>query len=258
MSKPLDTHPYLAVHDWSDHQSETTSTWIRNYTALLNNPRYCRLSLGARGLLHGAWLARARTGLHLEWGPAGVALGINCPRTRHLLGQLKELITQGFLVPTRTRRPRKIKNGETPFNKDGRGRARVLTSERNEKKGEEIGHVAGSAAADPPAFTVRSAAGRVVLGIRQAKLKAWQAAFPSVDIQAESKRAEAWLAENPKRVRSQRGMSQFLTNWFSRTQERANNLSGGVQEPRKQREPTDAELKATILETRKEQETGRG
>jgi len=43
------------------------------------------------------------------------------------------------------------------------------------------------------------------------KLKAWALAYPSIDIEAEFRKAHAWELSNNKK----KNHSRFLTNWFA-------------------------------------------
>lgn len=55
----------------------------------------------------------------------------------------------------------------------------------------------------------------------------WSAAFPSIDILAEAKKALAWLHANPGRRKTSKGMPKFFVGWFSR----ANDSRGGRAAP---------------------------
>jgi hypothetical protein len=47
----------------------------------------------------------------------------------------------------------------------------------------------------------------------------WSKAFPAIDIESETAKAAAWLVANPKNKKS--NYARFLTNWFSRSQDKA-------------------------------------
>lgn len=51
------------------------------------------------------------------------------------------------------------------------------------------------------------------------QLKVWKEAYPAIDVEAEIKKAAAWLMANPKNKKSQ--YARFLNNWFSRAQDKA-------------------------------------
>lgn len=57
-------------------------------------------------------------------------------------------------------------------------------------------------------------------------LDGWVKAYPGVDVMGEVHRASAWLAANPSRRKTYRGMPRFLVSWLSRAQDRAR--SGGA------------------------------
>ena len=59
-------------------------------------------------------------------------------------------------------------------------------------------------------------------GVTEEQLEAWRAAYGAVDIEAELKRAAAWIVSNPGMApKNQHG--RFLNTWLSRTQN-ANSL----------------------------------
>lgn len=55
-------------------------------------------------------------------------------------------------------------------------------------------------------------------GITQDRIVRWTEAFPAVDIELGLKQATLWVIDNPKKRKSRWG--RFLTNWFSRRQEK--------------------------------------
>jgi hypothetical protein len=57
-------------------------------------------------------------------------------------------------------------------------------------------------------------------GVTNEQLEAWKAAYGAVDIEAELKKAAAWIVSNPHLApKSQLG--RFLNTWFARTQDRS-------------------------------------
>jgi hypothetical protein len=58
------------------------------------------------------------------------------------------------------------------------------------------------------------------VGVTQEQMEAWKAAYGMVDIEAELKRAAAWIVSNPHLApKSQLG--RFLNTWFAKGQDRA-------------------------------------
>jgi len=57
------------------------------------------------------------------------------------------------------------------------------------------------------------------LNISEKDFQLWSGAYPAVNLQVELQRAAAWLIANPKNRKS--NYKRFLTNWFSRAQDRA-------------------------------------
>lgn len=56
-------------------------------------------------------------------------------------------------------------------------------------------------------------------GIEPEKMAFWKEAYPAVEIEREIKGASAWLIANPKNRKS--NYEKFLTNWFSKRQDKA-------------------------------------
>lgn len=69
------------------------------------------------------------------------------------------------------------------------------------------------------------------VGVTQEQMEAWKAAYGMVDIEAELKRAAAWIVSNPHLApRSQLG--RFLNTWFAKGQDRASIRSIPAREER--------------------------
>lgn len=60
----------------------------------------------------------------------------------------------------------------------------------------------------------------------------WEQAYPAVDVLSELRRAEVWSAANPKNRKS--NWERFITNWFTRAQDRAKRQGGGSPPPKKE------------------------
>jgi len=58
---------------------------------------------------------------------------------------------------------------------------------------------------DPPAW-----------GLSQDQVDRWLEVFPSLDVLAEARKAEAWLQAHPGRWKTPRGMARFLLSWLER------------------------------------------
>lgn len=55
--------------------------------------------------------------------------------------------------------------------------------------------------------------------ISQKQIQLWAAAYPAIAVEAEIRKASAWLLANPKNRKS--NYNRFLTNWFTRSQDKA-------------------------------------
>ncbi len=58
-------------------------------------------------------------------------------------------------------------------------------------------------------------------------LAQWSSAYPSLDLEAECRKALAWVLAKPDRRKTAKGMSAFLLGWFGRTQDRGGARSTG-------------------------------
>lgn len=52
------------------------------------------------------------------------------------------------------------------------------------------------------------------------QIQAWHEQYPHMDIEAELRKAEAWLEADPRRRKSAKGMPRFLVGWFNRAADR--------------------------------------
>ena len=118
-SPPVSTHPYYEIHDWDKHQPPEarngSAKFIRNWTSLIQNPKYFMLSAAARGVLHGLWLYQGGTGLRPPRGPDRVRSVLNLGRNRYITEHLLSLERRGFLIPrTHQRRGEERREEESP------------------------------------------------------------------------------------------------------------------------------------------------
>lgn len=56
--------------------------------------------------------------------------------------------------------------------------------------------------------------------IHESQVREWSFAYPAVDVEAELARMRVWLAANPRKRKTKRGISAFVVSWLSRTQDR--------------------------------------
>ena len=52
--------------------------------------------------------------------------------------------------------------------------------------------------------------------LRKEQLDHWGRLYPNLDVLAEARKALAWVEADPKRPKTARGMTKFLTSWFDR------------------------------------------
>lgn len=66
---------------------------------------------------------------------------------------------------------------------------------------------------------------RKFVGIAEADLAEWREAYPAVNVEQGIRQAGQWLLSNP--TKRKKNYRRFLTNWFSRAQERGGNRANG-------------------------------
>lgn len=71
----------------------------------------------------------------------------------------------------------------------------------------------------------------------------WQTSYPGLDVEAECRKALAWLKANPRKKRTHGGMPKFLVNWFNRATDRP-----GPAPPRAFYQPRSATPSPTVTE----------
>jgi hypothetical protein len=59
-------------------------------------------------------------------------------------------------------------------------------------------------------------------------LEKWSSIYPAVDIEQEFRNMFGWLNSNPKNRKTKTGISRFINNWLSRSQDRARTVSSSV------------------------------
>jgi hypothetical protein len=65
--------------------------------------------------------------------------------------------------------------------------------------------------------------------IKPEDIRAWQDAYPAVDVPLSVKQAAQWLVSNPTKCK--KNYRRFLTNWFARTQEKGGNKHAPKSDP---------------------------
>jgi len=87
----------IHISRWDDfqHYGKREAPWIKNYTRLLSDETYRKLTLQQRGVLHGLWLEYARSHRELPDDTASISrrLGVRVSRAT-----LEALNHAGFIV----------------------------------------------------------------------------------------------------------------------------------------------------------------
>lgn len=108
--------------------------------------------------------------------------------------------------------------------KESKGREEAVSSEQQQAAGAEPPVFA----ANPSAFTFPvTGKGPPNWSLPEDKLIEYRAAYPSLDVDTEMRKARQWCLDNPKRRKtSGRGMLSFLTGWLNRATNHGNNHRG--------------------------------
>lgn len=67
--------------------------------------------------------------------------------------------------------------------------------------------------------------------VYQEQVEKWQSLYPAVDVMQQLRNMCGWLEANPKRKKTQNGISRFVTGWLSREQDRGWRPGNGKQSP---------------------------
>ena len=59
----------------------------------------------------------------------------------------------------------------------------------------------------------------------------WKATYPGLDIEAECRKARAWVMANPEKRKTAKGMPRFLLRWFNRTVDNAPRSAPPIAKP---------------------------
>ncbi len=74
--------------------------------------------------------------------------------------------------------------------------------------------------ATPPVISLLLNDGSL-FGIHQDKIDRWAQLYPAVDIMTELRKMAGWCEANPNNRKTRNGILRFITNWLSRSQDRA-------------------------------------
>lgn len=86
---------WIVVPNWAkfQHYRDRSPVWIKAYTALLDNPEWCELTVAEQGTLLNVWLLYARTEGRLRYGRAAREI-----RPRLSRKTVDRLCHAGFIV----------------------------------------------------------------------------------------------------------------------------------------------------------------
>ena len=88
------------------------------------------------------------------------------------------------------------------------------------KEKENVTSAAPQSDATPPVISLLLNDGSL-FGIHQDKIDRWAQLYPAVDIMTELRKMAGWCEANPSNRKTRNGILRFITNWLSRSQDRA-------------------------------------
>lgn len=65
--------------------------------------------------------------------------------------------------------------------------------------------------------------------VYQSQIDHWHELYPAVDIKQELLKMQGWLESNPKKRKTKRGITAFITNWLSKSQDKGGNIKNPLQ-----------------------------
>jgi hypothetical protein len=83
---------WIVIPNWDkfQHYKDRDPTWVKNYTALLQNDDYLGLAPGTRSILHGLWLVYASAHCQLRLDTASLSRRLALRVTKRQLESLKD------------------------------------------------------------------------------------------------------------------------------------------------------------------------
>jgi hypothetical protein len=127
MSKPR----YIIIPNWDrfQHYKDRRPAWIKNYTELLDKDEYWNLSGHQRGVLHGTWMAFARSDCQLPGDTLTLSRRLGVKVTT---ADIDALIQAGFLRLSASKVIAKRKQVASPTRARARGRKEVEREKETE------------------------------------------------------------------------------------------------------------------------------
>lgn len=129
MSEPR----WIVIHNWDryQHYNDRRPVWIKLYTELLGNPRYCALTLTQRGILSGLLLMYAESDAEIPLDTAWLSRRLNGRITN---AQLKGLNHAGFIEFSASKPLAPRYQGASPRARREETERETDTRERKEQK----------------------------------------------------------------------------------------------------------------------------
>jgi hypothetical protein len=203
------------VKNWEtyQHYKDRAPPWIKLHFALLSSQDWVTFDDASRVLAVACMLVASRNEGEIDCSQSGLAY---LKRVAYLnkTPNIKPLIESGFLIPA---------SAMLADASEVHRNATIETEKRREREEKET----TSAVSDkslPAAETKKTAISFDFKlgqwnGIEVEDAVAWESAYPAIHVETELFRAAEWVKANPANRKS--NWRRFLTNWFSRAQERA-------------------------------------
>ena len=100
-----------------------------------------------------------------------------------------------------------------------------------------------AADSEPAVLTFHCDGPEATWSLTESKLSEWQATYPSLDVLAECRKARQWIADNPDRRKTARGMTRYLGAWLARAQDSGRAARSSPGNGRDSPKPTPMQLR---------------
>jgi hypothetical protein len=205
----------LRVKNWDryQHYKDRCPPWIKLATDTFQNYEFSRLQDASKLLAICIWTLAARSKNGEVPDDLDYIKGVGVLGAMVKAENLQELVTKGFLQ----------RDSELLA-----GCEQSACSEREgetEREAEQSSPRPSERSSRTPIPGLRFACdGKIPeWDVAAEDLVEWKTAFPSIDIEAECRKALVWTKANPARRKTARGMPAFLVGWFGRTQNQGRN-----------------------------------
>lgn len=200
----------IKIKNWHKHQhfKDRTPPWIKLYREILDDPDWHELDGDSAKVLVSLWLIASEDETHNGELPCerklAFRLRVKESQLNKTLTKLSHWLIQADIKPISSRY--QLDAPETERETEGEREADTFAPSDKSL----------NAADKKISFDYKLGQWE---GIEVKDARGWELAYPALDIETELFKAAEWIKANPANRKS--NWRRFLTNWFSRSQERA-------------------------------------